>query len=476
MRSIGKQATLGLIVGTRGFFNSELALEGRRQLLAKLEREGYDYVILPEDATPTGAVETREDAKKCARLFSDRRDEIDGVVVVLPNFSDELGVVQTLEMAKLSVPVLVQGSDDDPGKLDLRHRRDAFCGKLSVCNNLYQYGIPFSDTTCHTCAIESDVFSQALARFSGICRVVRGLRGARIGAIGARPGAFQTMRVSEKLLQASGVTVVPVDLSEILFAAQRLDPNAAEVKAKVAEIREYGRIPSTIPDETVARQAALSVVVDRWVGENEIDAVGVQCWTSVQENYGCGACLTMSMLSERLIPAGCEVDIGGVVSMYALVLATGKPAALVDWNNNYGDDRDKCICTHCSSYPRSFVGGEVEISTQSVLGAALGEENCFGAVKGKVAPGPMSFCRVSTDDRRGLVKAYVGEGEFTDDPCNMDGGIAVCRIAGLQQLMKFMCANGFEHHGAMVRSHVADAVAEAFRTYLGWEVYRHQAG
>ncbi len=245
------------------------------------------------------------------------------------------------------------------------------------------------------------------------------------------------------------------------------------MKAKVEEIRAYGRIPASIAEDSILREAALSLTIERWIEENEIQAAGVQCWTSVQQNYGCGACVAMSMLSEKLIPCGCEVDIGSVVGMYALALATGNPAALLDWNNNYGDDRDKCICTHCSSYPRSFIGGEVEIATQAVLGASLGEENCFGAVKGKVAAGPMTFCRVSTDDRNGRVRSYVGEGEFTDDPCEMDGGIAVCRIAGLQQLMKFLCANGFEHHTAMVRGHTADVIAEAFEKYLGWELHRH---
>jgi uncharacterized protein YbjT (DUF2867 family) len=52
--------------------------------------------------------------------------------------------------------------------------------------------------------------------FASVCRVTNGLRNARIGAIGARPAPFHTMRVSEQLLQASGITVVPVDLSEII--------------------------------------------------------------------------------------------------------------------------------------------------------------------------------------------------------------------------------------------------------------------
>jgi len=473
MRLIEKQITFGLIVGTRGFFNPKLAQEGRRQLVKKLQSLGYASVILPEKATPNGAIESLDDARKCAALFAEKRADIDGVVVVLPNFGDELGVVQALDMAGLNVPVLVQACDDDIDKVDVASRRDAFCGKLSVCNNLYQYGIPFTDTAEHTCPIESDLFSRDLHFFGRVCRTVRGLKSARIGAIGARPAAFQTVRFSEKLLQTAGVTVIPVDLSEILAAARALDEQAEDVRRKLAEIKAYGTIPASIPEEHVLRQARLSLAVDAWMAENECDASAIQCWTSVQENLGCAACLSMSMMGERYLPSACEVDVVGAVSMYALLLASGNAPGFLDWNNNYGEDREKCVNTHCSNYPKSFMGRDVEISALDILGESLGRENCFGAVKGHVAPGPMTFFRISTDDPRGIVKSYLGEGEFTDDPFDMDGGIAVCRIADLRGLLRHICKNGFEHHVAMVRSRCADVLEEAVGTYLGWELYRH---
>ena len=179
-------------------------------------------------------------------------------------------------------------------------------------------------------------------------------------------------------------------------------------------------------------------------------------------------------MSERLVPCACEVDVAGVAAMYALVLASGKPAALVDWNNNYGDDRNKCVAQHCSNYPRSFIGKKVEVSTLDVLGNALGEENCFGAVKGKADPGPMTFFRISTDDRHGRIRAYVGEGDFTADPFNMSGGIAVCKVQNLQKLLKHICKSGFEHHCAMVRSHCAAIVTEAVTTSLGCDLHLHE--
>ncbi|KPK85307.1 MAG: fucose isomerase [Bacteroides sp. SM23_62_1] len=470
---IKEKLTFGLIVGTRGFFNAELARGGRKDLLNLLKKTGHNHVILPQDETPTGAVESLEDAQKVARLFNLHRNEIDGVIVSLPNFGDELGIVNALHMAKLDVPVLIQACDDDNDKVGVNERRDAFCGKLSVCNNLYQYNIPFTDTTWHTCKINSKVFVQDIDRFWRICRVVKGLTHARIGAIGARPAAFQTMRASEKLLQASGITVVPVDLSVILSAAEKMDDSTPSVKAKIDEIHAYGNIPGHIPKTNIIKQAKFTLSAEKWITENDIDAAAFQCWTSIQENYGCAACLTMSMLGDRLLPSACEVDICGVVSMYALALASGNAAALLDWNNNFGEDREKCVCTHCSNYPKSFVQNDIEISNLDILGVTLGPENCFGAIKGKVAAGPFTFFRISTDDTLGSIKSYLGEGEFTDDPYGMDGGIAVCQVKNLQTLMKVLCRNGFEHHVGMTRTHVANVLSEAVENYLGWEIYYH---
>lgn len=468
-----KQTTFGIIIGTRGFFNSELARQGRKDLTALLDKLGYGYVILDEPATPTGSVETIADAQKVADLFIENRQEIDGIIVSLPNFGDEIGVVNAINLAKLDVPVLIQACDDDNDKVSVDERRDAFCGKLSVCNNLYQYNIPYTDTTYHTCKINSKVFEKDIEKFARICRVVRGLTHARVGAIGARPAAFQTMRASEKLLQASGITVVPVDLSEILSAAVRMDDSSPEVKTKIDEMHAYGTIPGHIPKENILKQAKFSLSAENWINENNIDAAAFQCWDSLQQNYGCAACLTMSMLSERLLPSACEVDISGALSMYALALASGNAAAILDWNNNFAEDREKCVCTHCSNYPKSFIQNEIEISNLDVLGATLGPERCFGAIKGKVASGPFTFFRISTDDTSGLIKSYVGEGEFTDDPYGMDGGIAVCQVKNLQTLMKVLCRNGFEHHVAMTRSHVADILLEAVEIYLGWDLYYH---
>ena len=465
----------GVIIGTRAYFNSELARDVRKQLLKTITELGFEYVILPEDATPTGSssIETREDGLKVARQFREHRDEIDGIVVSLPNFGFEIGIINAISDAELNVPVLVQACDDENDKVDLDSRRDAFCGKISVCNNLYQYGIPFTDTTLHTYSIYSPLLAKDLDRFAAVCRVVNGLRHCRIGQIGTRPLGFNTCRASEKLLQRSGITVVPADLSEILFAAQKIADDDKRFVEMCSRLENYAEVPENYK-EKMKLQAKFGVAVEQWIEDNDVQAVAIQCWDSLEQNYGCAACVTMSMLGDKLIPAACETDIAGAVSMYALTLASGKASALLDWNNNFAEDRNMCVCTHCGNYPKSFVQNNLKLGPLGVLGRTLGKINTFGAVYAKVKAGDFTFFRISTDDPKGCIKAYLGKGEITDDPYGMDGCIAVTRVDNLQKLMKYICKNGFEHHVAMCRTDVVEILNEAIESYLGWQLHVHE--
>jgi L-fucose isomerase-like protein len=474
-RFIRKRIALGVVIGSRAFFNGTPCKAAREEVLAHLEALGIDAVILPFDATVNGAVQSIADADQYAQYFRSRRDNIDGLVICLPNFGDEIAVAELVNRAGLNVPILLQASNDEVDKVSVHERRDAFCGKISVSNNFYQYGVPFTETTSHTCDVSSQEFKGDLERFSRVCRTVRGLRGARLGAIGARTGAFQTMRYSEKLLQASGVTVVTVDLSEMMGAAGRIGDNAPALLEKLERIRSYGSIPAHIKQEQIVRQAKWTLAVNQWIDENGCDTSAIQCWRSLQDNFGCATCLTMSMMGEELMPSACEVDIMGALSMYALSLASGAPSAILDWNNNYAKEVDKCVCTHCGNYPKSFFGATPEIGELDVLGETIGREKCFGAVKGKVRAGDMTYFRLSTDDRNGTMKCYLGEGEFTDDPFPMDGGIAVTKVTNLRALMRFVSQNGFEHHVAMVRGQHADVIKEAVYRYLKWPIYHHNA-
>ena len=470
-----KKICFGVIIGTRAYFNSELAKDVKKQLLKVLEEQGYEYIILPEDATPTGSssIETLEDGTKCAKLCREHRDEIDGIIVSLPNFGYEIGIINAISRAELNVPVLVQACDDENDKVDLDSRRDAFCGKISVCNNLYQYGIPFSLTSLHTYSIYSDTLVSDINKFAATCRTVNTLRHCRIGQIGTRPLGFNTCRASEKLLQRTGITVVPADMSELIFAAQKVADDDVRLTQKIKDIHAYAQVPQSYEDKLKV-QAKFGVAVEEWVKENQVDALALQCWDSLEKNYGAAPCITMAMLGDMGIPCACETDITGAVSMLALHLASGKASAIADWNNNFAEDRNTCVCTHCGNFPRSFIGnGDLKLTPLGVLGRQLGKVRTFGAIDAKVSAGDFTFFRISTDDPAGKIRAYLGNGNITNDPYGMDGCIAVTHVDHLQKLMKFICRHGFEHHVALVRTDVVDILKDAIENYLGWDLYVH---
>src|SRR5580693_3500429 len=401
---MAKQMTLGVIVGNRGFFPSHLATSGRLEMIAALEAAGIKPIVLSPEVTAHGAVETYEDAKKCAELFKQHAAEIDGIIITLPNFGEERGLADALRLANLNVPVL---------------------------------------------------------------------RNVRFGAIGARPTAFNTVRDSEKLLERSGITVETLDLSEVMGRIEKSKDNDDAVQAKLTAIKKYIPIGDT-PEAALMKMAKLGAVIDGWMAASELTVSAVQCWTSIEEYLGIVPCTVMSMMSEQLIPSACEVDVLGTLSMYALTLASETPSALLDWNNNYGDNPDKAVCFHCSNLPKHFFNEGVKMDFQQIIAGTVGKENTHGTLDGTVKAGAMSFARFSTDDFAGEITGYVGEGAFTNDPLHTFGGAGVVEIPKMQELLRFICENGFEHHVAANFSSTAAPVHEAATRYLGWKMHWHR--
>lgn len=476
---IARKTTLGVIVGNRGFFPSHLCDTGRKTVLKVLEEEGLGAVALTPEDTEYGSIESLNDSQKCADLFKAHRDEIDGILVTLPNFGDERAIANAIRWAGLDVPVLVQAFPDDATKMSIEWRRDSFCGKMSACNNLRQYGIKYSLTALHTVDPTSADFRADLRKFAAVCRVVKGLKNLRVGVIGARPSNFNTVRFSEKLLERAGISVETLDLSEVLSQAWRIDNQDAALKTKLEQVGAYVNSQG-VPNESVLRMAKFGLVVDRWMAEKQLSASAVQCWTALETYYGVVPCTLMSMMSNSLMPSACETDIAGVIGMYALQLASGQPSAIVDWNNNFGTDPDKGVVFHCSNLPKDiFVPESVSaedsprMDYQAIIAGTVGRENTFGTIVGRVKAAPVSYARISTDDLNGKILAYVGEGHLTDDTLKTFGGYGVIHIANFQKLLAYICENGFEHHVAINLSKVGPAMAEAFTKYQGWDTYYH---
>ena len=469
---MAKQQTFGVIVGSRGFFPHHLAKEGREEIVAVLAKLGYGCVVLSPEQTQHGAVQTPDDARRCAELFRREAERIDGILVTLPNFGEERAIVDAIRLSGLHVPVLVQATPDRAETMKISHRRDSFCGKMSACNNLQQYGISYSLTAKHTVAPGSEAFARDLAQFAATCRVVNGFKNLRIGAIGARPAAFNTVRYSEKLLERHGISVETLDLSEILGRIGRMKDTDDAAQAKLSAIQAY--VPTqSVPADALLKMAKLGAVIDGWMRETYCTISAIQCWTAMEEFFGVVPCTVMSMMSENLFSSACETDVAGVLSMYGLALASETPSALLDWNNNYGEDEDKAVCFHCSNLPKHFFESVV-MDYQAIIAGTVGKENTFGTCVGRVKAGVMTYLRFSTDDLRGEIRGYVGEGEFTSDPLETFGGAGVVRIPRMQKLLRYICEEGFEHHVAGNFSNVAAPVYEAATKYLGWKMHRHE--
>ena len=463
--------TLGIIIGNRDFFPDHLITEARNEILSILKNKKINPILLGDNDTKLGGVETFLEAQKCANLFKAHQEQIEGILVILPNFGDEKGVADTIRLSGLNVPVLIQATPDDLDKMQPSNRRDAYCGKISVCNNLYQYGIKFSLTQSHVLSLSSSEFDKELNHFISVCKVVKGMRRVRIGAVGARPQAFNTVRYSEKILERHGISVTTMDLSEVLGKAKELKDDSKAVKESLAKITGYGDTSST-PSEKLLQLSRLDAVLNEFVEANKLDATAIQCWTSIQENYGCNVCTSMSMMSENMLPSACEVDVTGTLTMYAMQLASNSPSALVDWNNNYEEDEEKCVLFHCGNWAKSFLP-DLKISTAPILGSVFGEEKTHGALDGRTPASPLTYGRISTDDNLGKIKCYFGEGELTDDPLNTFGTRAVAKVPNLQELMKYVCNHGYEHHVVMNASKTADILYESFNNYLGWDTQIH---
>ena len=464
------KSCFGIILGNRDVFPDHLVKEGRKEILDLMNELEYEYIILDEEDTPLGAVETYSDSKKCAELFKKNSDKISGIIISLSNFGDEKGIASTLRLANLNVPILIQASSDIIEKMGREYRRDAFCGKISVCSVLYQYGIPFTLTKTHTCPIQSQDFKSDLFKFDRICQIVKNLKNARFGQIGTRPSAFETVRYSEKILAINGITIEPIDLSEIFGKIAQLGDNDPEVLEKIDFIEHYTST-KTFPEPDILKLAKLAVVVENWVKENELDGFAFQCWPSIQDNFGIVPCAVMSMFSEGLVPAACEVDISGLIGMYILQIASGKPSAILDWNNNYGDDPNKMVLFHCSNLPKSFFK-----DTRMTIHPIIGDDKpdaSYGAIQGRIKSEPCTLLRIETDDLYGDIKGLLVEGSYTDDPLDTFGGYGVVEVPNLQAILKTLCREGFAHHVAASLSEISEIVNEALTNYLGWNIIRY---
>ena len=459
--------TFALFFGNRGFFPETLIAGARQQVQARLEQLGYQTLVMPASATPFGAVESVADGAKYAAWLAEQRGKFDGVLLCLPNFGDETGAVAALQDA--GVPILVHAYPDELDKLGFKHRRDAFCGKFSIMDVFCQYGVPFTAFQPHTVHPDADAFAQNVHDFAKVCRVVNGMKRFTVGAIGARTTAFKTVRFDELTLQRHGITCETLDLSTVISAVRALKDTDRRVKEKGDYLQSYTHC-GAVPAPSLLTLAKLGVVFDDLIEQLQLDALAIRCWLELEMELKVAPCVLLSEINDRLIPAACEVDVCNAVAMFALRLASERPATCLDWNNNYGDDPDKCILFHCGPVPQSLMTGKGEIVDHPMFAKALGAGCGWGPNVGRLAATPMTFASAKTEN--GKLQFYLGEGAITADKIAADffGCAGVAQIPNLQAKLQQMGYEGYRHHVSLTPGHVARAVREAFTRYLKYDL------
>ena len=461
------KTTFAVLFGNRGFFPSSLQASARTEMLGVLKKAGHDVLVMDAAATTHGAIETPADGAKFASFLHENKGKFGGVILCLPNFGDETGAIAALKNA--GVPILIQAYPDQMDKMAPELRRDAFCGKFSVMDVFTQYGLPFTALTPHVVHPESSDFAENLTYFDTLCRVVNGLKDTTVGAIGARTTAFKTVRMDELALQRHGITTETLDLSDIFARLKSLNMTDKAVAAK-ADLLKKVAAWDAVPPAAFENVAKLGVVLDDIIVEYGLDCMAVRCWIEMQQQLGISPCILLGLLNDRCFAAACEVDLGNAIAMRALTLATGKPPVCMDWNNNYGNEPDKCILFHCGSVAPSLMTSHGCVTGHAILENAVGKGCSFGCNQGRVKPTPFSYGSMLTEE--GKVCFYVGEGEITDDPIPSEffGCAGVADIDELQDKLQLIGYLGHRHHVSLSPGLVADPMIEAFEKYLGYDV------
>lgn len=468
-----KKTAFALLFGNRGFFPASLIAGAREELKRELNALGHDVLMLDESATRYGAVETPQEAEVFANFLRAHRGQFDGVILSLPNFGDENGAALALQEA--GVPIWIQAYPDDYDLMGPASRRDSFCGKLSIMDVFRQYGIKFTALKPHVVRPGTPRFAANVDEFDRVCRVVGGVKGMAVGAIGARTTPFKTVRIDEVALQRHGITVETFDMSDVFHrmrAVNPAEPAYAEKARHLHSLAAWEGVPESAFDNIVR----LGVTLDGMIQEARLDAVAIRCWTEIQTQMGISPCVAMGALNDLGVAAACEVDIGNAVAMKALHLASYEAVGLLDWNNNYYDEDDKCILFHCGPMPPSLMEGKGQITDHGILLNSIGPGISYGCNVGRIKPMDITFGSLMTDE--GRVKIYLGEGRITADPIPADffGVAGVAEIPNLQDVLLHIGVTGHRHHVSITPGHLRRPLAEALGHYLGFDVAAPQLG
>ena len=456
---------LALLIANRGFFPSSVIESARCDMLAAFNRANVEAIYPDISATRYGAVETTAEGVVFREFLEKHRGAYDGLVICLPNFGDENGIKAAIR--DCDVPIFVQAYPDQLDEMDFEHRRDAFCGKLALTSVLTQMKKPYTTFLPFTTHPASKEFDQQLQQFATICRIVKKMRAMRLGAVGARTTAFKSVRFDEMALESHGIDVETYDLSTIFAKIHKLPDNDEGVQRRLKDLHGV----ADFTNAPVGRDlilAKFAATIDTLVCDDQLNALAIRCWSELQQELGITPCAAMGLLNQECMPTVCEMDVTNALAMTGLSVASGSAPGCLDWNNNYGEDLDKCILFHCGPLPMDLMEGPGEVQQHKMLSKSYGQGCSWGLNVGKVKTGTITYSGMRTEN--GEIQFYVGTAEIVDAPVAKEffGVHAVMQTDALQKKLQTISAAGFRHHVAITSGDVAAIVAEAFTKYLGY--------
>ncbi len=460
---MNKSIKLGFVPASRDIFDQQLAVKMRELTLKSFAKCDIEAVVPDSTLTRNGLVQSLDEAEKCAKLMSDAK--VDGVVIGAVNFGNEIPAALAAIQGAPDKPIFIFGCEEE-GALSRREaRRDAFCGLISIATALRHRGARFTFPGRANCFPDDEEFIRDLANFARVCRAVNGIKGCVYGQIGPRPAEFETCAFNEiSLLRHFNIRVVPIPLTQVIRMAQQA--NSGKVDSIIDQYKEEVDI-SALTNEDLEKIARLEAAIDAIAKEHGLAGMAIQCWTSLQEDYGIVPCYTMSRLTSRGIPCACEVDIHGTLSMHLLMLISGSPAALVDWNNRHYRLRNVFSAWHCGVFPKEFSREKSKLGYHHLFAESKGETSgCYGALELIAQEGPVTLSRITeTEDGRWL--SLQVEGMIISAEGEPPGSHAWVEVSDLDALYACILRN-FPHHVAMVKGHYGDALRDV-AYFLGME-------
>jgi L-fucose isomerase-like protein len=380
------------------------------------------------------------------------------------DFGDERSAAKIAE--KLGVPVLLYATKEPPALEGPAMARvsDSYCGNLSMASALYRRKIPF-----HYAGIffpDEPEFAAAVEDFARAVSVVKGLKNARLGQVGVRPNAFETVGYDEvALIQKFGQNVIYANLSDITEVADALDDDDPRVQNVIANVR--GSVAEiTVSDRYLLNAAKLEVALREFASANKLSGLAVQCWSSIQRLMGISVCAVYGRLTDSAIPTACETDMLGLASMVATYRAAmGEyPPHFIDWTIQHRENPNWLLAWHCGNAPVSLAQTAAEVALRSrrdMAGAvpAPEEDPMAGLYQFRIKPGKVTFCRLAEYDNQW--KMLIAAGDIVPSDETLAGTWSWVQVSDHAKLYRTLIEEGFIHHASMIHGDLSSALVMA---------------